>query len=165
MKCLPLIVGKNTHYSSLFNIDLNIDFPVKNYNINLYLTDLGFITWNISSIRQATDSNFVFQGIEIDNILDFNDSIIKENNLIDDINRTQKQSFKSYIPANFGFSISHSIDFIYKHDLSFNYFNSKKKDKLFYERIIDENYVSPKSSNSNSCCNLIAKSQISGGVG
>ena len=50
---------------------------------------------------------------------------------------------------NYNFSISHSIDFIYKHDLSFNYFNSKKKDKLFYERIIDENYVSPKSSNSN----------------
>ena len=86
--------------------DIGLNFNFQNKNIDLSITDLGFIMWNTSSNTFFTDSSFNFQGIEIDNIFDFNDSILEANNLIDDIPQSKNNSFKSYIPAILHLSVS-----------------------------------------------------------
>ena len=105
-------VTDTSDFSALANngnglaIDFSTDFRIKEYDIHLSVTDLGFIMWNTSSITLATDSNFSFQGIEVDDIFNFNDSVIEANNIIDDVSKTNTASFKSYIPATIHLSIS-----------------------------------------------------------
>lgn len=94
-------------------VDLGADFNIKKINIQLAIKNLGFILWNNSSISLATDSTFYFQGIEIDNIFNFNDSILESNNLTNDIIKTKNKSFKSYMPATIHLSISKEIDHKY----------------------------------------------------
>ena len=94
-------------------IDFGTDFRIKKYNINISLTDLGFIIWKPSSIKISTDSTFNFQGVEIEDIFNFNDSILESNNLTDDVFRTNNTSFKSYIPATIHFSISGKTKYNY----------------------------------------------------
>ncbi len=92
-----------------FAIDLTIDFKIKDYDIQLYMNDIGSIRWNPSSIIYNTDSTFIFSGIEVENILNFNDSIIEEYTT-DDIFTMEKKDIKSYIPGKFGFTISKNIN-------------------------------------------------------
>jgi len=87
-------------------VDFSTDFRIKEYDINLSITDLGFIMWKPSSITLATDSNFNFQGIEVEDIFSFNDSVLEANNLKDDVLRTNNGSFKSYIPATVHVAVS-----------------------------------------------------------
>ena len=94
-------------------IDFSSDFRLKKYNINISLTDIGFIIWNPSSLKISTDSTFNFQGVEIEDIFNFNDSILESNNLTDDVFRTNNTSFKSYIPATISFSISGKTKYNY----------------------------------------------------
>jgi len=94
-------------------IDLGADFSIKKYDIQLSITDLGFILWNPSSITLATDSNFSFQGIEVEDIFSFNDSVLEANNLKDDALRTNNASFKSYIPATIYMEVSRKTEHKY----------------------------------------------------
>jgi hypothetical protein len=87
-------------------IDFSTNFSIKEYDIHLSITDLGFIMWNPSSINLATDSNFNFQGIEVEDIFSFNDSVLEANNIKDDVLRTNNTSFKSYIPATVHVAVS-----------------------------------------------------------
>ena len=43
-------------------VDFSTDFRIKKYNINISLSDLGFIIWNPSSLKISTDSTFSFSG-------------------------------------------------------------------------------------------------------
>ena len=94
-------------------IDFGTDFSIQEYDIHLSLTDLGFIIWNPSSITLATDSTFNFQGIEVEDIFNFNDSVLEANNIKDDILRTNNTSFKSYIPATAHLSVSGKTKYKY----------------------------------------------------
>ena len=90
-------------------VDFSTGFNIKKYYIHLSITDLGFIKWKPSSITLATDSNFNFQGIEVEDIFSFNDSLLDANNLKNDVFRTQNTSFKSYIPATIHAAVSRKI--------------------------------------------------------
>ena len=94
-------------------IDLGAGFSIKEYDIQLSITDLGFILWSPSSITLATDSNFSFQGIEVEDIFSFNDSVLEANNLKDDALRTNNASFKSYIPATIYMQVSRKTEHKY----------------------------------------------------
>lgn len=94
-------------------LDFSTDFNFKDYDLHLSISDLGFIMWNTSSIKLATDSTFNFQGIEIEDIFSFNDSVLKNNNIIDDILKTNTTSFKSYIPATIHLSFSGKTQYKY----------------------------------------------------
>jgi hypothetical protein len=85
-------------------LDLSADFMIKDYKVNIYLQDAGFIMWNSKSISLATDTNFSFSSTEITDIMSFNDSLLNDYNTIDDL-KTKNKSIKTYIPANFGFSV------------------------------------------------------------
>ena len=87
-------------------LGLSTEFKFKEKTIHISFSDLGFIMWDPTSFNLATDSNFNFSGIEVENILSFSDSVIQENNINDGILNTNQASFKSYIPANFHFRIS-----------------------------------------------------------
>tara|TARA_B100001142_G_scaffold201812_1_gene200315 strand:- start:830 stop:2140 length:1311 start_codon:yes stop_codon:yes gene_type:complete len=87
-------------------IEFSTDLNVKNYDIHFSISDLGFIIWNPSSITLATDSSFVFQGIEVEDILDFNDSLLEISTLENDLPKTNTNSFKSYIPATLHISLA-----------------------------------------------------------
>lgn len=87
-------------------LGLSTEFKFKEKTIHISFSDLGFIMWDPTSFNLATDSNFNFSGIEVENILSFSDSVIQENNINDGILNTNQVSFKSYIPANFHFRIS-----------------------------------------------------------
>ena len=92
---------------------LSTEFQFKEHTIQLSFSDLGFIMWNPNSIILANDSNFNFSGIEVENIFSFNDSILEENNIDNDVLRTNNASFKSYIPATFHFRFSGYGDYKY----------------------------------------------------
>jgi len=94
-------------------LGLSTEFQFQDHTIDLSFSDLGFIMWNPTSITLATDSNFNFSGIEVEDILSFNDSVLEENNLNDAILNTNKSSFKSYIPATFHFRVSAYGDYKY----------------------------------------------------
>ena len=98
------------HNGNGLAFDIYSRINLKKYELEISLKDLGFIMWNSNSVILANDSNFNFQGIEIENIYDFNDSIINESNLIDNIKKSNNSSFKSYIPATFKISISGKTD-------------------------------------------------------
>lgn len=87
-------------------IDLGTNFNVKGYNILVSVKDLGFINWSTSSISLVTDSIFNFQGVEVEDIYNFNDSILDTYNIKDDHLKTKNTAFKSYIPATLNISVS-----------------------------------------------------------
>ncbi|MEE2931280.1 MAG: DUF5723 family protein [Bacteroidota bacterium] len=94
-----------------FAFDINVKFKHDNWLVNIYLTDLGFIKWKKSSIIYSTDSNFVFNGIEVEDFINFNDSIIENEveTFKNNLTKTENRQFKSYIPANFGISFYSKI--------------------------------------------------------
>ena len=69
--------------------------------------------WNPSSISLATDSTFNFQGVEVEDIFNFNDSVVEANNILDDASETNTTSFKSYIPATVHLSVSGETKYKY----------------------------------------------------
>ena len=55
--------------------------------------------------------------------------------------------------------MNHKFNFIYDHNISLSYFNSLKKDQLYYELgyidgVVDTNYISPRSKSNNFGINL-----------
>ena len=94
-------------------LDFSTTFSINNLKFNLSLEDLGFIMWNTSSAALSADSSFNFQGIEIDNIYNFNDSLIDANNVIDNITPSNNKSFKSYIPATLHLSLTGKSNYKY----------------------------------------------------
>jgi hypothetical protein len=101
------------HNGNGLALGLSTDFRYKEHDIHLSFSDLGFIMWNPESITLATDSNFSFTGIEIEDIFSFNDSLLEINNPKDDLPSTKNSAFKSYIPATFHLSVSGCGDYKY----------------------------------------------------
>ena len=95
------------------SLGLSTEFQIKEHEIHLSFSDLGFIMWDQTSITLATDSNFTYSGIEVEDIFNFNDSLFDLNNLNNKIINTNKAAFKSYIPAIFHFRVSGNGDHRY----------------------------------------------------
>ena len=98
-----------TNNGNGFALDIGTNLIIKTYKINIYLKDLGYINWKENSTIARADSNFTFNGIEIEDIFDFNDSIINDQFNTSNKYDTSNKRFKSYIPANFGFSVIRPI--------------------------------------------------------
>ena len=114
----------DTSNISLFNnngnglaIDFALQFDYKDYKVNLYLEDWGFIQWNRNSIHIAADSTFTYNGLEIDNIYNFNDSILNNSISDQDYIQNQKKPYRSNIATNIGFSVKENST-----NKTFNYF-------------------------------------------
>ena len=88
--------------------DFLVSYKTSDKKFTIYLSDLGYINWKESAFKYFTDTSFSFYGIVIDDLLEFNDSIIdaESDKFLEDIYiNAKKGRKKSYIPADFGFSI------------------------------------------------------------
>jgi len=85
--------------------DLFTEFFLKNGDkIHLAANDLGFIVFNNHSIDQLADSTFHFEGVEINNIFDLNDSLlasISKDSIINSITTTKKANYSIALPTAF----------------------------------------------------------------
>ena len=130
-----------------FDFTLSVQNNEKKYT--LYLTDLGFINWKESALKYYTDTSFSFNGFEIENLLDFNDSILEaesEKYLEDIYIKARKGTVKSYIPANFGFKMETPLNDSYfsKYILGFNLKWQPNQDNkiLSFEKVLQGFYES-----------------------
>ena len=98
-------------------VDLALQFDYKEYEVNLYLEDLGFIKWNKNSISLAADSTFTYNGINVDDIFNYNDSIFNNSITNENYINKQKESYISNIATNIGFSVKGE-----SRNTNFNYF-------------------------------------------
>lgn len=58
-------------------LELFTTFPMGNTgSFTFHVSDIGLIYWNKKSVLAATDSNVYFDGVQVNNILNFNDSVI-----------------------------------------------------------------------------------------
>lgn len=75
--------------------DLFTEFYLKNGDkIYLGVQDLGFVYWNKNSLELSADSAYTFNGVEVDNIFDLNDSIIdkiSKDSIIDAVASTDEK--------------------------------------------------------------------------
>ncbi|OUV76256.1 MAG: hypothetical protein CBC83_00745 [Flavobacteriales bacterium TMED123] len=97
-----------------FDFELNFQLKEKKYSI--YLFDLGYINWKESALKYNTDTTYSFKGFEIDNLLEFNDSLLEKeaDQYLEDIYlNAKKDNIKSYIPANFGLKIEAPLNDLY----------------------------------------------------
>lgn len=92
-------------------LDLTGSYSAFNHKLEVYMHDLGFIMWSNNSNNILVDSSYIFNGVTIDNIFDFNDSILEASNIVDDYdNLSEKNSqYKSYLSSNIGFKISKQV--------------------------------------------------------
>ena len=84
--------------------DLFTEIILKNGDkIFLGVEDLGFIHWNKNSIQIEADSTFHFEGVEVDNIFDLNDSLlsnISKDSIINSIStRNEKGDYSIALPT------------------------------------------------------------------
>jgi len=108
--------------------DLFTEFFLKNGDkIHLAVNDLGFIVFNSNSMDQTADSVYHFEGVEVDNIFDLNDSLLAEisqDSIIGDITEHKNEGYSIALPT--GFNINYS-----------KYFNQKwKLDVGVYYKIL-----------------------------
>ena len=91
--------------------DFSGSLTILKHKINLYLLDLGYIIWNNNSNNIFVDSSYVFNGVNIDNVFDFNDSILEVSNVINDYDNINedRSNFKSYLCSNIGMKVSKKI--------------------------------------------------------
>ncbi|HIK62973.1 MAG TPA: hypothetical protein EYG01_03100 [Flavobacteriales bacterium] len=132
-----------------FAFDFAINFESKNKKYTLYLDDLGYINWKESALKYNTDTSFSFNGFEIENLLDFNDSILEaeSDKYLEDIYiKARKGTVKSYIPANFGFKMETPLNDLYfsKYIVGFNLKWQPNQDNklLSFEKVLQGFYES-----------------------
>lgn len=109
--------------------DLFTEYFLKNGDkIYLGLEDLGFVSWNSNSLEIAADSTFYFDGVEVDNIFDLNDSLvsgISRDSIIDNLSSTNKKTTYT-IATTAAFNINYT-----------KYFNKKWKVNIgIYHKIL-----------------------------
>ena len=99
------------HNGNGISLDLTGSLTFLNHKLDLYMLDFGYINWNNNSQNIYVDSAFTFNGIEVNNIFDFNDSILEISNIVDQYdNINQRNStFKSYLCSNIGVKISKQV--------------------------------------------------------
>tara|TARA_Y100000746_G_C15467659_1_gene434830 strand:- start:1733 stop:2965 length:1233 start_codon:yes stop_codon:yes gene_type:complete len=93
------------------SFDLTTSLSIFNHNFDLYIYDLGFINWSENSQNIYIDSSYIFNGISIDNVFEFNDSILELSNIVDDYDNINDntRSFKSYLSSNIGIKVSKKV--------------------------------------------------------
>jgi hypothetical protein len=114
--------------------DLYAETPYRskwgNSRFIISVNNLGFIRWNKNSRRYSVDSVFNFQGVQLNNILDLNDSVLNSINADTLINRTTELS-KDY------FNVNLPMNFLLIHEVSFN---TKYSLRVGFRNIFNANF-------------------------
>jgi len=127
------IMGQNGGGSSL---DLMINLKKEEDNIHFSINDFGSINWKDNAVTYSANKLVNFSGIEIDDLLSINDSIIQnELDSLSNIDLVEKgETFRSYLSTTYHFA--------YKRDLPIDYIKYVTVGRISKHRrgIIPSNY-------------------------
>lgn len=94
-------------------------------SIEITINDLGFINWNKKTTNMYIKNQYEFEGIYVDNFINFNDSIIRNeiNSLQNNLQANTKESFMWKIPTRLSFKINQSLksSFIQTYSISMDH--------------------------------------------
>jgi len=97
-------------------IDFILNLKKKENNIHFSITDIGGINWKENSVSYSTNKVLNnFSGIEIDNLLNLNDSIIQNQlDSLSNIDIVEKgEKFKSYLSTTYHLSYKRDLPIAY----------------------------------------------------
>tara|TARA_Y100001978_G_C23702287_1_gene441975 strand:+ start:5060 stop:6229 length:1170 start_codon:yes stop_codon:yes gene_type:complete len=100
---------KNNGYGSVFGITYKDS--ISNGQIELSISDLGFIRWNNTTSNMYIESQYEFEGINVDDFLSFSDSIIRNeiDSLRSDLQSNIKESYTWQLPTSFRLRINQPL--------------------------------------------------------
>lgn len=112
--------------------ELFTDLLLKNGDkIHLGVKDIGFIVFDNKSIERIADSTFYFEGIEVDNIFDLNDSLlsdISQDSIVNNITTNKEGDYSIALPLAINVNYTKEISQRWKfnfgvyHKILSNYF-------------------------------------------
>ncbi|GAB4248118.1 MAG: hypothetical protein Kow0079_00040 [Vicingaceae bacterium] len=88
----------------------------KNDVLKVSIEDIGFINWNKNSIEVTGDTTYHFEGVEITNLFNLNDSLLNQlskDSIVDNLNATNKK-------RKYAMSLPTAISLSYYKNLKFN---------------------------------------------
>lgn len=120
--------------------DLFTEFNLKNGGkIAVNIDDLGFIQWNKKSIQIQADTVITFDGVEVDNIFDINDSLISSfsrDSLVEYISaKKEKGGYAIALPTSFNISYLHTFNEKFSTTIGIRYKILANYFPLFYTTI------------------------------
>jgi len=112
-----------------YALDLLLNLKKEENNIHFSIADLGNINWNKNAVNYSSQKEISFSGLEIDNLLTINDSLIQvQLDSLADINYVKKGSkFRTYLPTTYHLA--------YKRDLNINRYFLQNFDYIVVGRI------------------------------
>ena len=85
---------------------------IENIRYNLFVKDFGMIKWNEKTTNTLVESQWKFEGVNIDDFIAFNDSILE--NYFDSIQgifqKNNQESYTWQLPVTFGLNLFQSIN-------------------------------------------------------
>ena len=117
-------------------INLNHSYTSEKTNLIIQAKNIGVIHWN-SLTTYNLDTTFRFEGIEVGNIFELSDSVIKEVNILDTLVDSRKTSSFALLPIDLNVYYKRklgksSIDILLRHRLFANY-NSYVRVGFYYQ--------------------------------
>ena len=106
-------------------INLNYSYTSEKNSLIIQVKNIGAINWN-SLISSDLDTTFRFEGIEVENIFDLSDSVMKEVSILDTLIDAGNKNYFALLPIDL--NVYHkrklgksSIDILLRHRLFTNY--------------------------------------------
>ncbi|MEC8274065.1 MAG: DUF5723 family protein [Bacteroidota bacterium] len=99
----------NKGYGAVFG--MSHKDSISNGEIELSISDLGFIRWNDKTSNMHIESQYEFEGINVDDFISFSDSIIRNeiDSLQSDLQSNKKESYTWQLPTRFRLCINQSL--------------------------------------------------------
>ena len=102
---------KSNGYGATFGISYKDS--INNGNIEVSLSDIGFIRWNEKTTNMHIESQYNFEGINVDDFISFNDSILsnERDSVSDQLKTNLKESYIWRLPSRIRMSINQPLNF------------------------------------------------------
>ena len=103
---------KSTAFNGIgFSTDLSFNYnKIGNFSINVYMADLGYITWAKNAQQLSMDTAFRYEGIVIPDILNFDEGVLSQNlqdSLTEDLTPdSQSKKYSTTLPMRFYLSFT-----------------------------------------------------------
>ena len=100
----------NKGYGAVFG--MTYKDSISKGQIELSISDLGFIEWNENTSNMHIESQYEFEGINVDDFLSFSDSIIRNeiDSLQSDLQSNIKESYTWQLPTSFRLIINQPLN-------------------------------------------------------
>jgi len=104
------------------SVDFYFHYPLsKSTSLHLLVSDLGFINWNNKTSVIAVDTTYHFEGVEVNDLFDFTDTVLGSSSLTDSaqvnafLTRHTKEKYSTILPVRASLELS----YMYNEKISF----------------------------------------------